>query len=58
MIKFKSCPKCVNGDLVLGQDVFGWYLKCIQCAHLIDMVPMPATGELPKEAKSIVQTAA
>ena len=58
MIKFKSCPKCANGDLVLGRDIYGWYMQCIQCAQMLDMVPAPTKDELPKLADSIVRTAA
>ena len=31
MIFFKSCPKC-RGDLYQDRDVYGVYLKCVQCA--------------------------
>ena len=37
MIKFKSCPKCGQGDLILGQDIYGRYEHCFQCGHLIDL---------------------
>ena len=37
MIKFKSCPKCGHGDLMLDQDAYGWYLDCLQCGHMIDL---------------------
>ena len=37
MIKLKSCPKCGHGDLLLGQDVYGWYMDCLQCGHMIDL---------------------
>ena len=33
----KSCPKCYRGDLVFEKDSYGWYLQCVQCAHLIDL---------------------
>ena len=33
----KSCPKCIKGDLAFDKDSFGWYLQCVQCAHLIDL---------------------
>ena len=45
MIKLKSCPKCGHGDLLLGQDVYGWYMDCLQCGHVIDL-------EIVKTAKS------
>ncbi len=58
MIKFKSCPKCVQGDLVLGRDVYGWYMKCFQCAQIVDMVAAPAKVGPSKQAKTIAQAAA
>jgi hypothetical protein len=33
----KSCPKCSKGDLFVEKDSYGWYLQCVQCAHLIDL---------------------
>jgi|AP95_1055475.scaffolds.fasta_scaffold108365_1 hypothetical protein len=33
----KSCPKCTDGDLAFDKDAYGWYLQCVQCAHLIDL---------------------
>jgi len=30
--KLKSCPRC-HGDLFVGQDYYGWYEQCLQCAH-------------------------
>ena len=33
----KSCPKCKRGDLAFNKDSYGWYLQCVQCAHLIDL---------------------
>jgi len=30
MIFFKGCPRC-HGDIVEKDDLFGWYLSCIQC---------------------------
>ena len=31
MIRFKSCPKCLNGDLEERSDQHGRYLRCAQC---------------------------
>ncbi len=36
MIKFKLCPRC-KGDLLLGEDLYGEYLTCIQCGYLMDL---------------------
>jgi hypothetical protein len=35
-IKFKACPRC-KGDVLLDKDRYGYYLECIQCAHMIDL---------------------
>ncbi len=33
----KACPKCRIGDLLLEQDVYGWYVQCIQCGYTKDV---------------------
>ena len=58
MIKFKSCPKCARGDLVIARDVYGWYQQCLQCAHLIEMAATPAKNEPLARSASIALTAA
>ena len=58
MIKFKSCPKCVRGDLVLGRDVYGWYMQCIQCAHIVETAASPAKQEIPEQQAAVLQIAA
>ena len=35
-IRFKACPRC-KGDILLDKDRYGFYLECIQCAHMIDL---------------------
>ena len=35
MIFFKACPKC-QGDLYLDRDVYGVFVKCVQCAMVRD----------------------
>ena len=32
-----SCPKCIGGDLHVDRDMYGWYLKCLQCGYLRDL---------------------
>ncbi len=32
MFKLRGCPKC-QGDLYLGQDIYGRYLNCVQCGR-------------------------
>jgi len=58
MIKLKSCPRCAQGDLILGRDVYGWYMQCLQCAHMIDLVAASAKEELPNQLDSSLRTAA
>ena len=36
MILFKACKRC-NGDLYDAADIYGPYLECIQCGHMIDL---------------------
>ena len=36
MFYFKACKKC-RGDLVLEQDSYGDFLKCMQCGTYIDL---------------------
>ena len=55
MIKFKSCPRCVQGDLVLGRDLYGRYMQCIQCAHMVDMVAAPVKEELSRQLASLTE---
>ena len=35
MIFFKACPRC-HGDLYLDSDMYGVYVKCLQCAFVKD----------------------
>ena len=37
MLYFKACPRC-KGDVHRDRDVFGEYLKCLQCGHMVDLV--------------------
>lgn len=36
MFYLKACTKC-QGDLTLDKDVYGDFLKCMQCGTLIDV---------------------
>jgi hypothetical protein len=36
MLKVKSCPRC-NGDVVRGNDQYGWFEECLQCGHIYDV---------------------
>ncbi len=45
---FRACPKC-HGDIALEQDIYGWYVQCVQCGYL---------KEVPKVVKPAAETAA
>ena len=36
MMYLKACTKC-SGDLTLGQDSYGAFLKCLQCGKLTEV---------------------
>ncbi len=44
MVWFKSCPRCHNGDVALQNDLYGWFLQCLQCSYIRD-VESPAVAE-------------
>ena len=33
MFWFKCCPKCNDGDLYEGKDIYGGYIACLQCGY-------------------------
>ena len=35
---FKSCAKC-GGDVVQDWDFDGYFRKCLQCGHIVDLGP-------------------
>ena len=35
MIIYKACTRC-RGDLLKIQDIYGTYLSCLQCGHVIE----------------------
>ena len=39
----KACPKCM-GDVVVDNDPYGWFFKCLQCGMLRDLAAEPAAG--------------
>ena len=59
MIKTKSCPRCVRGDLVLESDPGGykWWL-CLQCGHEIDandLIPLSRGPVVPSMERHTVK---
>lgn len=53
MIMFKACPRCQTGDLTLAEDIYGKYLQCIQCGHLL--YPRSDETETRSQAKTVVK---
>ena len=37
MIRFKSCPRCEMGDVVVDRDIYGWNILCLQCGYMRDL---------------------
>ena len=37
MMWLKSCPRCRTGDVVLGKDVYGRYIQCLQCGFMKEL---------------------
>lgn len=51
MTLFKACQRC-GGDLRSSSDLYGDYMQCVQCGHLIDL-PLeqaPVDAEVPAAA--------
>lgn len=46
MISFKSCPKCLAGDLEEKSDQDGHYLRCVQCGKHFDSQGSPSNEVL------------
>ena len=40
MLYIKSCMRC-SGDLYLDQDIYGSYLRCLQCGRLTEVKARP-----------------
>ena len=62
MILFKACKRC-NGDLYDAVDIYGPYLECIQCGHMIDLpdgrlARAEAEGRALRAAKMAARAAA
>lgn len=35
MMWLKSCPRCDRGDLKEDKDMYGQYVHCLQCGHML-----------------------
>ncbi|MDA1127733.1 MAG: hypothetical protein O2913_03410 [Chloroflexi bacterium] len=51
MMYLKECPKC-HGDLLLGEDMHGQFVSCIQCGYLRD-VPVDVS-QAPKRGTTVI----
>lgn len=40
MMMLKACQRC-SGDLLETSDMYGRYVQCIQCGHVIDLPSEP-----------------
>ncbi len=43
MIDFKACPRC-RGDLTEDIDMYGKYIKCLQCGHIVTDLEIKQTA--------------
>ena len=37
MIWLKACLRCQAGDTVLDKDMYGEYVRCLQCGYTVDL---------------------
>ncbi len=48
MMKLNGCKRC-HGDLIIEQDVYGWYEECVQCGYQHDItlekIPVPVLSK-------------
>ena len=49
----RVCPRC-KGNVLLDNDLYGWYEQCLQCSHLRDLDTIVRVKEQPiEEAENI-----
>jgi len=56
MFYFKGCSKC-QGDMVLDEDLYGTFLKCLQCGHQVD-VEAQEPGQSKETAREVAKLVA
>lgn len=39
MVALKTCGRC-RGDVHAVGDIYGEYTECLQCGHIVDVVPV------------------
>ncbi|MBA7558762.1 hypothetical protein ES708_00371 [subsurface metagenome] len=42
----KVCPRC-GGNMLLNNDLYGWYEQCLQCSYLRDLDDIFRVKEQP-----------
>lgn len=40
MFKLERCPKC-GGNVHVDRDEYGWFVECIMCGYMQDLVRLP-----------------
>ena len=49
VVQFRECPRC-SGDLHAKKDMYGEYIECLQCGHMVDITEK--TNKFPDWLKS------
>ena len=57
IIYFKSCPRC-QGDLYIGEDMYGRYRECLQCGYQTEAREVAWRGKTLSDAKERVRAVA
>lgn len=52
MIWLKACPKCAKGDLYLEKDMYGEYIRCLQCGYTRDLIVLESIKANPGKAET------
>ena len=51
---FKACPKC-RGDVIVDNDPYGWFFKCLQCGLLRDVASVPVVDVSHQEVEVMAE---
>ena len=57
MLYLKSCPRCA-GDINADSDMYGMFLKCLQCGFSKDLTPEMANNLFGGQDAALDTTAA
>lgn len=50
--KLQKCPKC-NGNVYVDRDEYGWFVECIFCGYMRDLVRLAVKKRNNVENKRI-----